>query len=692
MRRFDVLVLSILAAILMAAIAFVALRTVQSAERIILPALHAKAEVSARSIGGLITAAHDYGMTLDDMVGVDDVLRTTLAENPQYGALAVMSPGGVPKALVTREPPADPTVAVMPKDMSLSSSAVQAPDGRAIATVLVGIPDTVAADLMRDLWLDIGVVLLASILVTLEVLTFVFGLDAGAAVRAFGHRLDALRGGDLSRHADAGGTGGLARAIAAVDERVAWVRARHETLRLKAEREGDEATLAELDALNNRFRIMAERPDPSPVMRRVRMPLFLFFLAEEMTRPFLPGFTAHLTEGMTAISHELAISLPIVLFMAIVALSQPWLGGLTERFGRSRAMRLGAAIAVAGFVGTAYSTGFVPLLVFRSLVAIGYAAVFVGAQGVIIDNTTGGNRARGLALLVTAIMVAALCGPPIGGIIADRLGPRAAFLVCGAVAFAAFLCARLTLPKDRIHPDARVAGVGLRQIGAVLRRPAMAALLVGSAFPAKLVLAGLSFFLIPVVLGSGGFDEAAIGRVLMLYALSMLVLVPLVAGWSDKGGRRPLFVVAGGLLAASAVIHPLIWPEPWGAAILVLQLGLGQALSITPQSALVGELGRRFAPDLSEGTLYGVFRLVERLGSAAGPALAAWLLASYGVTVAFGVIGAVVAVGSLAFAAAIVAERATGMAGGGRGGSGGTKTGAVGKTGAGGRSMERAGR
>ena len=88
-------------------------------------------------------------------------------------------------------------------------------------------------------------------------------------------------------------------------------------------------------------------------------------------------------------------------------------------------------------------------------------------------------------------------------------------------------------------------------------------------------------------------------------------------------------------------------------AALLLLLGMGQAMSIAPQSALVGEFGRRLARPVGESTLYGIFRLVERTGSALGPILAGALLGLYGFPAAALAIGAGVAVGGALFAAAI---------------------------------------
>jgi predicted MFS family arabinose efflux permease len=660
MRRFDVIVLTCITVVLVAALATISWRTLVTAEGILLPALDRKAEVVGRSLSQLVALADRYGMDLDDLVGVDAVFQTALAESAEFGALALLDPGGRVIALAMRNTSSgEPLRGLdgLPVGMRYVALPIASANGEDLGRVAIGIPDTVTEAFVLDLWLDVAVVLLVSVLVTLELIAFAFAMGAGSSLRAIGQRLDSLRRGDLARHhQQPPGGGRLGEIVTGIDRRIAALRVRQRELREVAFEKRDAEAMVELDAIDRKFRLTRERVEPPLRVFAVRAPLFLFFFAEEMTRPFLPTFIGEVASTVPGLSREMVISLPIVLFMLIVALLQPWLNGVTERIGRGRALRLGATAAVVGFVGTALAADLWQILAFRSLTAVGYAAVFVSAQGYIIDHTGGLNRARGLALLVTSIMVAALCGPLIGGIFADRIGIRLTFIVSAALSLAAVMTARLALSDDVGQANRRLASVSFRDVMKVVLRPTMGLLLIGCALPAKLILAGLVFFMVPLVLSDEGFDQAAIGRVLMLYALAMLVLVPLVSRISQVPNRRPTLVILGGLLAASAVIHPFLWPEPWGAAAAVLQLGVAQALSITPQSALVGDIGRRVAPEISEGTLYGVFRVIERIGNAIGPLLAAWLLGGFGQGMTLTVLGTVVAAGAVLFAAAVLAD------------------------------------
>ena len=651
MRRIDSLLLAVLALLLVIALVFVSWRALDSAERLLLPELDRKAEVVGTSVARLLEEAAGYGMSLKDVVDSKAVLQTEMEDSPEFASMSIELTDGSVLAAVER-----PEVSVGTDPVRVAIPVVQ--DGTRLAEVVIAIPRAVVQRTIRNIWLDVAIVLLASILVTFEMLALVFSLDVGRALRGLGQRLVSISRGDLRRHAAVEASGIFAESSQDLDRRIDDLSDRHQALMRRATALDDLRSADALRQLEARFRIGRVREEPPPHLAAMRAPLFLFFFAEELTRPFLPSFISTLASPFAGLSREFVISLPIVVFMAIVAVLQPFLNGVTERFGRGRSLRAGAVLAVIGFVGASYATDLLQLLVFRSLTAVGYALVFVSAQGAIIDGTERFNRARGLSILVGSIFVAALCGPPVGGILADRLGIREAFLVSAALALLAIVAAHLAMPqevrRDKLSGQARPT---LASILRVLGKPLLALLLFGCALPAKLILAALIFFLVPLSMADEGFDQAAIGRVLTLYALAMILLVPLVSRASDRLGFRPGFVVLGAFLSAAAVAYPLFLPEPWGEALMVLQLGVAQALSITPQSALVGDLGRRYLPDVPEGMVYGVFRLVERSGNAIGPALTAWLLGQYGFEAALLGVACVSVAGAVSYLVALTLSR-----------------------------------
>ena len=81
----------------------------------------------------------------------------------------------------------------------------------------------------------------------------------------------------------------------------------------------------------------------------------------------------------------------------------------------------------------------------------------------------------------------------------------------------------------------------------------------------------------------------------------------------------------------------------------VLLVGLGQSLSITAQSALVSEHCHEEIERMGDQTVYGVYRLLERLGNALGPIFAGALVMTYGYQRGFVAIGTLVFVCGVAF-------------------------------------------
>lgn len=645
MRRIDAAIVTLVTLVLLVGLGAVAWKTVERAEGVLVPALEKKADAVALSVASLATEAVGYGIPVPRFVGAEAVLRAALDEDTELAFATILAADGTVTAEARRED--DIGFARRGEaDIATVTRAIEGADG-AVGAVAVGIPRAVEARVLRDLAIDISVLLLVAILVALELTAFAFALPSAARLRGITTRLSAARAGRFDVP-----PGASDPALAAMDRAVDARRARLAALRERAA--GDGGAQKALETIDARHHL-SERPAGAVNLAVVRAPVFLFFFAEEMTRPFLPTSIASLAGPVPGLSPEVVIALPIALFMAIVALSQPFLNGVTERAGRGRALRIGALVAALGYGWASSAGSLIDFTLARCVTAFGFATVFIAAQGFVVDRTAAGGRARGIGLFVSAIMAAMLCGPPIGGIIADRLGEATAFQVSAVMALVAALCAFVALPRTEGVTRTARGTVRFGDLPKLLARPAMALLLIGTAVPAKVLLIGLCMYLLPLELAKS-FEPAVIGRVLMLYGLAMLVTVPLVSRLSDKQGLRVPFVVGGGVAAGASVLHLVLWPEPWGAALMVLQIGVAQGLSTTPQSALVGDLGRQAVPDLSEGALYGIFRLVERLGTVVGPLLVGFVWTMTSAMHAAFVTGGLVIFGALAFFVAAMAS------------------------------------
>lgn len=649
MNRFRLKLGVLLILVLSLALALVSWRSMSNARQLLQPEIGRKADTQARAVGNLVHRALGYGIPLHQLVGIQALLQHVIAGDPELSFAALIDQNGRVQASYGDHP----ELAFSTRSGFTAATGVAAwpvrYHGKPVASVVVGINPSFIRSTFRDLWLDTAIIAVVTTLIALELMALAFGGRLHQAIEGLQERLTALRRADLRTYPQTVQSTALSPSIAQIDGWLAALNQRHARLRSAIARTGNRWAADAMAGLEQRFGLGQQHLPSLGRAAAIRAPLFLFMLAEELPRPFLPGYIKQFAGSFSALSPELAISLPIVLFMAIVALLQAPLGTWTERHGRSRSLMWGAVLGMAGFLGTAAATNMPMLLVFRGLTAVGFALVFVASQGHIIDTTSGTQRSRGLAVFIGAIMVAALCGPPIGGILADRMGSRATFLVSAALAGCSLLLAWRTLPGRGISASAAKPVFRLRDVRRVARSPALLTLLFGCALPAKMILTAVCFYLLPLHLQASGFDQAGIGRLQMLYPLALVVLVTPLAGLAERWSSRIGFVGGGGLLAGLATLYPLLGNSVWLIGALLLQLGIGQALSIASQSALVGELGQRLPEPVNESALYGVFRLIERSGSALGPALAGLLLAHYGFRLTTLIIGGMVAFGAASF-------------------------------------------
>jgi MFS family permease len=120
------------------------------------------------------------------------------------------------------------------------------------------------------------------------------------------------------------------------------------------------------------------------------------------------------------------------------------------------------------------------------------------------------------------------------------------------------------------------------------------------------------------------------GRMLMVYAVMMVVIVPLSARLSDASMRRDRWVSIGLVISGVSGLLLLLSDSFLVLFGVVFLLGLGQALSIAAQSALVAEHCADEIRIYGHDAVYGVYRLLERLGNALGPLIASVLVVLLG--------------------------------------------------------------
>ncbi|MCG5240238.1 MFS transporter [Azospirillum doebereinerae] len=605
----------------------------------------------AQTVGGLLASQVNRGLEaripLNRMPGLDALFAAEVGRHADIAYVAVtdssgriVAASGKPlEGLSTLDPSrlaggADGRLArgFIDNDQILGDPT--GPAGR----LHVGVDSAFLAKASTDLALDVLSVVIVSVLLIFEVLQLVVNL---AMRRVLTLRLlaDGAQEGDFraTQPATAGQDGddsGVRKALDAVNARYAALAARVGELRRSLE-PGDprivraESGLADL-ARRFRFRDPASTAAPPPPLNLVflRLPVFLFCLSEELSRPFLPAYAKSFATEVPWLTPDLVVSLPITMFMLIWALSQPGGARFSERWGRSRSFLAGALLGSFGLAMTAFSTSLLDLMLWRCLTALGYGLVLITAQGIVIDHTTPRNRAGGMAMFIGALLAAGVCGPVSGGIIADQAGFRATFLLGAVLALGAGLSVSVLLLRGR-EAGTGVARPPMGSVGPLFRNLRFSALMLLSAIPTKIASTAFLFCLIPLLLTADGASKSEVGRVQMMYFVAFILVSPLAASLSDRWQARRGFIALGGIGTLASCLPILATQSLWGPPLAIALFGLSQALVGAPQLTLVSQIAREGG--LSETSAIGWYRLIERLGGALGPvaAMAVAVVTSY---------------------------------------------------------------
>jgi predicted MFS family arabinose efflux permease len=673
-RRINVQLMTLTLVLLIAASGLFSWGAVRVFGDALAPALTGKSATIGDIVARQIGAEAVLGVPFDQIPGVEDFLRPIIAAHPETAYIAIADTQGhilyasgprlktARPLLETLGPGRATGISSAKLGVFLDTTVPVTGEAGVIGSVHFGVAQSFVQNTLEEMVYDVLVVVLVSMLVTFEILLILINISIATPIRLANDLLAQANRGDF-RHV-IGGTAHdeVGRLVDRINGVLRSIWREHQRLvaRIRGSegREDGEAG-GVLAALAARFRF-AEPAGPQPLetvdLARIRAPLFLFMFAEELSRSFFPLYVHDLYTPIAGLSDKVVMGLPIALFMLIVAVFTPFAGAWCDRFGVRRTLLIGMVPAVVGFAGTALSHSLYELLFWRSLCAVSYAIMFIGAQGFVAHHTSRRNRASGMATFVGAVIAAGICGVSIGGILADQIGFRATFAVSTLLALAATVAVALLLPSGR-RDIQREQPVTLRDYGVVLRNPRFLALLMFSSIPTKVMLTGYLFYIIPLYLNDLGETQSAIGRIMMAYGLTVMVLAPWISRIADRSGRHALFAGVGGLIAGAGAL--LVFEANTALVVLisVVSLGLAHAFNNATQLALVPEVCRAECERIGRSSVFAIYRLLERGGSVLGPVIAAALAERFGYQQALGLLGVLGIVCGVLFCAAFMLTR-----------------------------------
>lgn len=311
-------------------------------------------------------------------------------------------------------------------------------------------------------------------------------------------------------------------------------------------------------------------------------------MTEFVVMGLLPNIAADLLPSLWATSQEEALSQAgwlISLYALGVVVGAPTIAGFVARYPRHRVMIV-LALALTVFNAlTVILPTFELVAASRFLAGLPHGAYFGIGALVAADVMGPGNRAKGVAFILTGLTVANVVGVPLGTFLGQEWGWRAAFAVVAIVFALATLCIALFVPQHPGDP-----GRTMRQELRVFRFPQVWFTLGVGAIGFGGFFAVYSY-IAPLVTEVAGSPEWVVPIILVLMGIGMTAGNLVGGHLADIDLRRTLLF---GLAAMALVFASLALLSFWIVSLgfLVVVVGfVSSVLSPTIQTRLMDVAG-----------------------------------------------------------------------------------------------------
>ena len=362
-------------------------------------------------------------------------------------------------------------------------------------------------------------------------------------------------------------------------------------------------------------------------MRRLLLLVYALVFVTELGQaaivPLLPTFTREL--GLSEV--ETGALLAAATFATLVCAAP--LGIATDRFGPRRLAVAAAGLLVVSALVQAGAGSFWELLAGRALFGVAFATVWTAGLA-LVAGATSSRRAAALGATITVGGLAHLVGPTSAGLLAERLGVWAPFVVIAVLA--ALVTALLaTAPSVAAVAEKRQP---LREaVGAARRHREIRSALVTIGLLG--IVAGIVPLLVPLILDDNGLSAGQIGVVFSAGAGVWIVASAFVARLGARAARVPAAAI-GIVGLGLALLLPVATLATVGVAVFLLL----RAATHAPLSTIsypLAEIGAG-AAGIGRGTAIGLMNVVWAGAAATSPIVGGALADALGAQATFALV------------------------------------------------------
>lgn len=615
------------------------------------PELAARTNLIGTVVSDDVQRAVGTGVPLDNLVGAESFFGDMLKQLPEVAYVAVATGRVVLEAGKRIDPYLAP-----PRERKDVRSHPIMHEGKEIAYVVIDIDPAFISKKFFDVFLDMGVVVLAAVLIAFEVMVLMTSRSLTAALDRL-QRLAAMQAaGDFSKRVSVATRNAVDRVARVLIERAEALNARFAAAWSAAG--NSDSRRATLDGLRERYGLSETGPSSLRIsyFTDLRLALFLFAAADELPLSFLPIYTRAAENPWGWLDENVLISLPLAGYLLAIVIASPFARSLARWRGRRTLLILAAIPTFAAHLGFYFATTVPEIVAARTITGFGYALVTLACQDYVLETTRREERDRSLGMFATVICGGIFCGTALGGVLADRLGQANVFLLSATlIVISALLILWFVAPTGSSETAAAVR-VARPPILATMRNRRFAVLVFGIAIPAGVVVQAFISYMVALTLDSLGASSADIGRTLMIYFLAIALVGPVAGRVAEGGVPLPAMALSGAFLAGTSLLAVAVWPSEITMIFAVLGCGIGHGMVDGAKVSFAMSISETELAHLGADPVLGALRTMERLGSIAGLLLIAALASQFGYAFAIGVVAAWSLAGAALFALSIAAN------------------------------------
>ncbi len=604
--------LVLLAAVLMFAI-YAYERTQQSFE----PEQSTRLELIASIVNADIHRAVSVGIPLEKLVGTERYFNGLLRSFPEVSYFAIVS-----EQLVVQAGKLQQNTFWARDSHNLPGLPIT--DGQSqIGQIVIRANLHYFTLQLRDVLLDLGVLIVIAVLLAFQVLVVTFSATLTGPFNRLEHLISRQAEGDFSVRLNT-------FRCSEIDQAGRFLSDRAEQLALSS-------TATDPPARPPRILQFAYLND-------IRLPLFLFACIDALSISFLPVHAQSLHNSFPWLDTTVVTSLPLAGYLLAITFSSPFVRPLLAHTGHKPLLLYASGLTALVHFGLWASGTTAELTLYRTLSGAGFAFLTLSCQDYTLDIAKRSMRTQALGLFTSTLFGGIFAGAAIGGILADRLGPSTVFAIGGLGLLMAAALVGSLLPRQQ-QTDIPSPAFRLALFQPLCNR-SFRLLVLCIAIPSNVLIQAFIAFLLALQMHSLGASAADIGRVLMLFYLVILLVSavgPRLFSLFLDDWHKPL---AGLVISSMALAVTAIWPTYWSMLTAVLGAAIGQAMIRDPTVAVALSLAEHELRHLGNDAVLSSLRTFERSGSLIGLVSIALISSHFGYSWAIAAISIWLALGA----------------------------------------------